>query len=752
MKKILSTISSQVLTMAFVMTLVLGSFSTVSAGYYGWNNSSGDCPTFVVANITTSEGVSSGCWTSTSIDAKENDVIYLTVYFANHTGDIANDVRVKVNNINGKTGNVSFGGTVYEYGRNVASGSASISLAPNTKLVYQKTFVGYQGDKFNYTDQNISASTLESAGVNVGPVDDDWNDQGNVKVKYLVVAADTSSTGAKPVVNTDAPTVSGTTVTLNGNVSPEGLSTTAWFDLYDGSTCSSNGRSVGSRPVGTTFGAYSHQINSLASGTYSYYAVAKNSAGPVTATQCKMFTIGNGSGNSNSTLNIVTNLPTNLSGSTGSVTLNGLYTVNTPGTLYFEIFNNKTYSNTPSVRYVNAGSSSYSLDLSGLPDGYYTYRAYFKSDNGIVTKGSDENFSISRTVNNNTCSNGATNYPTCTFSVNSTSASATTFDPISYTASQATLSGQYNMGNTSGQTWFQWGPTSSLGNTTNSIPRATGATGPTSQTIYGLNADTTYYYRVVAQNTAGVVYGDIKSFTTPRATILNRITRVIAQPLVRTTRTTTVTTTPITTDVTTTVPAIAEVGGTGVKYLRLNIDNEQNDIARGESVSYEVQWENISSDVTLKDLVLEVTLPKELRITDASRGDVDTSANAVYLNIDQLDPREDGRMTIDARVVGSVRDNAPAVARAIMAFKNPTLQGFQENAIAYDSDKFSASSAVLGAFAGGSGFLPATLAGWLIIALIIILIILAARHYMRNGYYGNDDRDNGPYTPYRPQA
>jgi hypothetical protein len=193
------------------------------------------------------------------------------------------------------------------------------------------------------------------------------------------------------------------------------------------------------------------------------------------------------------------------------------------------------------------------------------------------------------------------------------------------------------------------------------------------------------------------------------------------------------------------------VGGTGVKYLRLNIDNKQNDVARGESLTYEVQWENISSDVSLKDLVLEVTFPREIRITDSSKGDVDTSANAVYLNIDQLDPREDGRLTIDARVTGSVRDNAPAVARAIMAFNNPTLQGVQENAIAYDSDKFSADRQVLGAFAGGSGFLPATLAGWLIIALIIIMIILAARHYMRSGYYGHDDRDNGPYTPYRPQ-
>jgi hypothetical protein len=153
--------------------------------------------------------------------------------------------------------------------------------------------------------------------------------------------------------------------------------------------------------------------------------------------------------------------------------------------------------------------------------------------------------------------------------------------------------------------------------------------------------------------------------------------------------------------------------------------------------------------------VLEVTFPKELRIVDSSRGDIDKSANAVYLNIDRLDPQEEGRMTITTRMNGTLQSGDPIVGRAIVAFKNPTLDGVQENAIAYDSDRYDNNgSAVLGASAFGAGFLPGTLAGWLIILLIIVLIILAARHYMRNGYYGADDRDrhDGPYTPYRPQA
>jgi hypothetical protein len=64
-----------------------------------------------------------------------------------------------------------------------------------------------------------------------------------------------------------------------------------------------------------------------------------------------------------------------------------------------------------------------------------------------------------------------------------------------------------------------------------------------------------------------------------------------------------------------------------------------------------------------------------------------------------------------------------------MAFENPKTSA-TENAIAYDADTFSVTGSTLGASLFGLGFLPTSLAGWLIIILILLIIIFLARHFM----------------------
>lgn len=748
MKNIFSKFSS----LALVAMMTLGMFSAATPAFAGsqesgWNTAYYDCPTLSVVNVTTNEGMNTNqynCWTAQSVTANRvGDVINITLFFHNSTGATVSDVGTVITegNLSGPNA-VRFAGNIYAGGRLVASDLVQVNIPANTKLTYVKSIVGFP--KSSGRNRDLGSSRAIFSGLGVGPLQSTDEDQGYVKLKYVLESTGSTTTGNTPTVNTQNPNISGNNVTFNGDVNAGNLATDAWFEYYTDSRCSVSATTVGQRHVGTSNGSYSHPIT-LNSGTYSYRAFARNSNGTGAASQCISFTIGSGSSTSN--LSVTTYAPSSLNNNNGSVTLNGYYDVNASGTLYFEIWrDNGGYNATPVVRSTAAGTGNYSLDLSGLADGTYRYRAYFVSTNGNEVRGTNQTFVINR--NTNTCSNGATNYPTCTFTQNVTAPTAQTLSPVSYSARQATLGGYYTMGNTSGSTWFEYGTTDALGSRTSSISRAVAAAGNTSQTIYGLNPNTTYYYRVVSQNAQGnIVYGEIRSFTTPAASIIDNITRVIAPS--RTVRTVVATPAVSTSTVTTTDATF--VGGTGVKYLRLDINNDQDDISRGETVTYEVQWENISTDVTLKDLVLEVTLPKELRISDSSRGDIDQSANAVYVNIDQLDPREDGRMTVTARVNGSLSAGAPVVGRAILAFKNPTLDGAQENAIAYDSDRFIANSNVLGASAFGAGFLPGTLAGWLIIALIIILIILAARHYMRAGYY--DDRDHGgPYTPYRPQA
>ncbi|MBI4711760.1 MAG: Ig-like domain-containing protein, partial [Planctomycetes bacterium] len=89
----------------------------------------------------------------------------------------------------------------------------------------------------------------------------------------------------------------------------------------------------------------------------------------------------------------------------------------------------------------------------------------------------------------------------------------TTDAATNITANSARLNGTLNAtGGTTCSDWFQWGPTSSLGNVTPPQSRIT--TGAFYADLTGLSGSTPYYYRAVASNSAGTDYGSILSFTT----------------------------------------------------------------------------------------------------------------------------------------------------------------------------------------------------------------------------------------------
>ena len=82
-------------------------------------------------------------------------------------------------------------------------------------------------------------------------------------------------------------------------------------------------------------------------------------------------------------------------------------------------------------------------------------------------------------------------------------------------SNSATLNGNLNnMGGAgSCQVWFQWGLTTSYGQST--TPQTKTSTGTFSAGIGSLTPGTTYHFRAVGSNSAGTVYGDDQSFTTP---------------------------------------------------------------------------------------------------------------------------------------------------------------------------------------------------------------------------------------------
>ena len=83
------------------------------------------------------------------------------------------------------------------------------------------------------------------------------------------------------------------------------------------------------------------------------------------------------------------------------------------------------------------------------------------------------------------------------------------------TKNSATLDGTVNANGLSATAWFEYGTTSGSYTSTSSTQSVTGTTVTTvSISISGLSSGTTYFYRVVAQSSAGTTYGTEKSFKT----------------------------------------------------------------------------------------------------------------------------------------------------------------------------------------------------------------------------------------------
>lgn len=96
--------------------------------------------------------------------------------------------------------------------------------------------------------------------------------------------------------------------------------------------------------------------------------------------------------------------------------------------------------------------------------------------------------------------------------------SVTTNEAGALSSSSAELRGAINPGGIDATAWFEWGPTTTLTNQTTAQSAGSG----TAQYNYAypltnLQANTTYYFRAVGQNTGGrAARGDVRSFTTPR--------------------------------------------------------------------------------------------------------------------------------------------------------------------------------------------------------------------------------------------
>jgi len=294
------------------------------------------------------------------------------------------------------------------------------------------------------------------------------------------------------VVTTAASSVASSSATANGTVNPNGASTTAWFEWGTSSTLSTysstTSQLIGSGTAAVAVGA---SLTGLNPNTTYYFRIAAQNAGGTQRDGILSFTTA-------AILpTVTTTTPTSVA--TSSATVNG--TANPNGattTIWFEWGTSSTLTISSSTSSQSIGAGTSALAVSANLTGLSANTTYYYRLAGQNSAGTQRDGILSFTT-------GAT-LPT----VVTTAAS-------SVTANSGTANGTVNPNGTATTAWFEWGTSSTLATSTNTASQSAGSgTSAVSlnANLSGLSANTTYYYRIAAQNSAGTQKDGILSFTT----------------------------------------------------------------------------------------------------------------------------------------------------------------------------------------------------------------------------------------------
>ncbi len=310
-----------------------------------------------------------------------------------------------------------------------------------------------------------------------------------------------TQTASKPTATTASTvTASNLSAAVFGSVVPNGAYTTYWYEY---GTSANLGSKTAVQSIGSGFEtlAAPFYITGLTKDTTYYYrVVAENPMGKSEgATLTLHTTVG--------PVAIVGSIPTVKteaanSISTSAAIINGHITPNKAATTYwFEYGKTKDLGFITSIQ--SAGDGSVSLPTAATlqslePGTTYFYR--LNAQNLFGTTGG-------ATLTFKTAGQAVTAVPVVTTQLPS---------PVATTT--ATLRGTVNPSGTQTSYWLEYSTDASFNSALKTTPHksvgANQATVSFEQAVTGLTSATTYYFRTVAQSSAGTVKGDVKSFKT----------------------------------------------------------------------------------------------------------------------------------------------------------------------------------------------------------------------------------------------
>ncbi|MEK7538749.1 MAG: fibronectin type III domain-containing protein [Patescibacteria group bacterium] len=495
----MNTIMKKIQTILLAFALLVVPTASFAAAL---NNDAQDFKTLRAVNITKNPGCVA-C-RSTAITANPGDVLAFSIYYHNTGPDTANNVRVWL------TPQISPSGTTHSFVAKVSADNASaVNGTTVVTLSGNQTIDFLQGSVIWWPNQSVTTSTafpsgqtgaeiFTSEGLNLGSIASGWGTQGAVNMRFQV--ANTGTGGGTqlsvPVVATHVATnVLTGSATLNGYVDPKGTTDTVrWFEWGAATSLNNTTYQVSQGGSASDFSA---SISGLTQNSvYSYRAVARNAQGTVYGSVMTLTT-------TRVSEPVYAPLVSTRSASGvlyETATLNGF--VDPKGSAdtvrWFEWGSSSSLNN--STARVNHGSSAsnFSANISGLTQNTtYYYRAVAQNAQGTV---------------NGTTMSFTTEYFNIPDYPSEILVSTRSASNVSHTS--ATLNGYVDPSDSTDTVrWFEWGSSSSMNNTTYQVNQGSSASN-FSANISGLTQNTTYYYRAVARNAQGTVYGSVLSFTT----------------------------------------------------------------------------------------------------------------------------------------------------------------------------------------------------------------------------------------------
>lgn len=546
-------------------------------------------------------------------------------------------IRAQVSGTPGTTTNTGSNSNFIFTNPAFAISTYSAVLSGTVNTVNQSASVWFE---FGTSSSNLGNSTpIQTVGINFTPQNFDYvlnNLSPNTTYYFRAVARNNSgsnvygstqwfSTGSTnntnntvpSVVTLQATSVSDSSATLNVSVNGSNYTTDYWFEY--GTSSNSLGYTTQIRNMGAFNSSlnFNDTVTGLMNNTIYYFrGVARNSQGVTYGNTLSFVTSGQGGGINygyNSVPTVVTNPATSIN--LNSATLSATIDANGYNTDYwFEYGTTNSLGYT--TEYRNLGSYDYSLTqnayISGLlPNNAYYFRAVARNTQG-VTYGNILSFTTSQNTNS-----GVSNKP------NVTTASA-----LFIGSNSALLNGTIVPNGALTTGWFEWSDNAGMASNVSRTVSQTMGQGYTdtyhSYLLSGLTTGKTYYFRVVAQNSYGVSYGEIKSF----------------------------------------VPQVAVVAGTGTstgstgstiaknntaKVLELTSSFDKKGPNPGDEIVLTIQYKNISEE-DISNALLKVALPNEIEYIDSSFTNVNKEGNNLSLQVGKLEKGASGSVSIKVKI------------------------------------------------------------------------------------------------------